>query len=268
MGTDQQPHARSTPRDRTRRPENVVVSPPQRGQLDSAVTPPTHLHRWHRAGAAGFGLVLCGFGVLGLLQRLDWFSTQGESIAGLSSNGLLSMISLVVGALLIAAAVRGARTASTALVVVGAAFMLSGVANVLVLTTALNLLAFTMANVVFSLVAGALLLIAGAWGRFTGRLPPDNPYRRERHPGEGRDGNLLEEQPVDGQGIGVTDRLPTTYHDAADVADVRDMAEAERAAARGAATPAQTEGVAGAARSRRGEDRLEGWRRHRRRPQR
>lgn len=241
------------------------MSPPQQDRVDASVPAPTHLDRWHRIGAAGFGLVLCGFGGLGLAQQLDWFSTRGRSIAGLSSNGLLSVISLVVGAALVAAGLRGGRLASTALVVVGAAFLLSGVANVLVLTTPLNILAFTMTNVVFSLVAGALLLIAGAWGRFTGRLPPDNQYRRERHPGESRSGRGLEEQPVDGQGIGVTDRLPTTYHDATDVADVRDMADAERAVARGVATPAQTEGVDDAAHSRRGEDRLDGWRRHLRR---
>ena len=229
---------------------------------------PGRLDRVHRVGAAAFGIMLCAFGALGLLDRLDLFSTRGRPIVGLSSNGLLSVLSLVVGAALIAAAVRGGRTASSALVVVGAAFMASGIANVLVLTTALNVLAFTMANVVFSLVAGALLLIVGAWGRFTGRLPPDNPYRRERHPGEDRDPTVLEEQPADGQGSGVADRLPTAYHDAVDVADVRDMAEAERAAARGGATPAQTEGVHDAARSRRGEDRLEGWRRHLRRPRR
>ena len=123
-----------------------------------------------------------------------------------------------------------------------------------------------MTDVIFSLVVGALLVITGAWGRFTGRLPPGNPCRRERHPGEGRAGNMLEEQPADGQGGGVADRIPTTYHDAADVADAREPAEAERAVARGAATPAPApapaDGVLDAARSRRGEDRLHGWRRH------
>ncbi|MBW0100869.1 DUF4383 domain-containing protein [Pseudonocardia sp. KRD291] len=268
MSTDHRSRRHSARRGPSSRPDHVGGSPQEpTSRIDAAAAPPTRLHRSHRVGAAGFGLVLCAFGVLGFLQRLDWFSTQGEPIAGLSTNGLLSMISVIVGALLIAAALRGPRTASTALVVIGAAFMLSGVANVLVLTTPLNILAFTMNNVIFSLVAGALLLIAGAWGRFTGRLPPDNPYRRERHPNEGRDGNLLEEQPVDGQGSPVN-RLPTTYTDAADVADVRDMAEAERAAARGAATPTQAKGLTDAAQSRRGEDRLQGWRRHLRRPQR
>lgn len=50
----------------------------------------------------------------------------------------------------------------------------------------------------------------------------------------------------------------------ADAADVAELAEAERAAARHGATPEQLAGVAAAGRVRRAEERLEGWRgRHR-----
>lgn len=106
------------------------------------------------------------FGSLGLVNRLAMFSTNGGHVLGLSSNGLLSVISLVVGAVLIGAAVRGGRAASTVTVTVGAAFLLSGMANVLVLDTPLNVLAFGMSNVIFSLLAGAVLLFLGAYGRF------------------------------------------------------------------------------------------------------
>jgi hypothetical protein len=74
-------------------------------------------HGWldalHRVGAAVFGLAIGTFGVLGLVDRLDMFSTTGRPVLGLSSNGLLSVISLVVAAVLVAAALRGGRTAST-----------------------------------------------------------------------------------------------------------------------------------------------------------
>jgi hypothetical protein len=96
-----------------------------------------------------------------------------------------SIISLVVGAILITAGTRGGRTASTIMVAIGAAFMLSGPGNVLVLNTDLNFLAFGLPNVIFSRVAAGLLLILGAWGRFTGRLPSNNPYQQERHPDDG-----------------------------------------------------------------------------------
>jgi Domain of unknown function (DUF4383) len=210
---------------------------------------PGHLDLLHRAGAVLLGLGLWVFGGLGLVNRLDMFSTRGQPVLGLSSNGLLSIISLVVGAILIAAAVRGGRIASTVAVVIGAAFMLSGLGNVLVLDTDLNFLAFGISNVIFSLVAGGLLMILGAYGRFTGGLPSNNPYQQERHPDEG-----------------VTDLLPTIYADVEDAAAVAELAEAERAAARGGATPAQARGVEAAARVRRAEDRVAGWRSDQRPP--
>ena len=140
----------------------------------------------HRIGAVAFGIGLSIFGVLGLVNRLEPFSTEGQPVLGLSSNGLLSVISLVVGTVLVVAGVRGGRTASTILVIVGAAFVLSGVVNVLVLGTPLNLLAFRMSNVIFSLIAGALLLFVGAWGRFAARLPDDNRLPARAAPGRRR----------------------------------------------------------------------------------
>ena len=197
----------------------------------------------HRIGAVLFAIGLWVFGILGLVNRLDPFTTNGTPVLGLSSNGLLSVISLVVGAILIAAARRGGRTASTVTVIVGVAFILSGLANVLVLGTPLNLLAFRMPNVIFSLIAGALLLFLGAYGRYTGGLPDDNPYHAERHPsGE-------PEVP-----------LPTVFRDAADVIAARELAEAERAVAQHAASPEQAERVAAVRSSRRAEDRVRAWR--------
>ena len=163
---------------------------------------------------------------------------------GLSSNGLLSVISLVVGGVLIAAGVRGGRTASTITVVVGTAFLLSGVVNVLVLDTPLNLLAFRMSNVIFSLAAGALLLFLGAYGRFTGGLSADNPYQRERHAGD--------DDPAP---------LPTTFPDGDDAAAAPALAAAERATAQGTATPEQAAGIEAVRGIRRAEDRVDAWRR-------
>ncbi|WP_433555087.1 DUF4383 domain-containing protein [Pseudonocardia xinjiangensis] len=198
----------------------------------------------HRVGAVLFGLGLWVFGILGLVNRLDPFSLDGAPVLGLSSNGLLSVISLVVGGVLIAAAVRGGRTASTVTVTVGTLFVLSGLLNVLVLGTPYNLLAFRMSNVIFSLVAGALLLFLGAYGRFTGGLPEDNQYRAERR------------SPDDTADV----PLPTVFRDAGDVIAARELAEAERAVAQHAASAAQANGVAAAMRSRRAEDRVQAWR--------
>jgi hypothetical protein len=144
--------------------------------------PPDHpLSKVYRAGAAIFGAGLVCFGALGLANQLPFLSTHGIEILGLSSNGLLSVISIVVGAILIAAAGWGGAIASTTTTVVGGLFFLSGLANLAVLETSWNLLAFKMQNVVFSLVAGMLLLFLGLYGRVSGGLPQDNPYVRYRH---------------------------------------------------------------------------------------
>lgn len=202
-------------------------------------TPLDHLHR---VGAVVFGLGLAGFGLLGLAAGPAMFSTTGPTVLGMSSNGLLAIISIAVGAVLVAAGVRGGRTASTILVIAGAAFVLSGLVNAVVLGTPLNLLAFRISNVVFSFAAGALLLFLGAWGRFAGHLPDDNPYQRERH---------------------VTDvpaPLPTTFPDPADAAAARELAEAERAVTQHTASPEVAARVAEVDHLRREEDRVRRWR--------
>jgi hypothetical protein len=203
----------------------------------------SRLDNLHRIGAVVFGVGLSVFGVLGLVNRLDFFSTTGQEVLGLSSNGALSMISLVVAAVLITAGVRGGRVASTVLVVVGAAFVASGLVNTLVLGTPLNLLAFRIPNVVFSFVSGALLLFLGAWGRFSGRLPDDNPYRQERR-GEDR-----------------LDPLPSHFDDPDNAAAARELAEAERAVAQRTASPEVVARVQALRGMRREEDRIEEWRR-------
>jgi hypothetical protein len=211
--------------------------------MDARSDTRSSLDHLHRVGAVVFGVGLGVFGVLGLLNGLEFFSTTGRPVLGLSSNGALSVISLVVAVVLVAAGLRGGRTASTVLVVIGAAFVLSGLANSLVLNTSLNLLAFRIPNVVFSFVAGALLLFLGAWGRFSGRLPDDNPYRRERH---------ADDQP---------DPRPAHFDDPVDAEAARELAEAERAVTTHTAAPDVVARVEAVRRMRKEEDRIQEWRR-------
>jgi hypothetical protein len=205
--------------------------------------PGTWLDLVHRVGAVLFGLGLGTFGVLGLVERLDWFSTSGRPVLGLSTNGLLSAISLVTAAVLVVGATRSGRTASTVLTVVGAAFLLSGVLNVLLLEGPYNILAFGMSNVVFSLVSGGLLLVLGSWGRFTGRLPDESQYAGERGTVDGGD-----------------DPDPVRLVAPADARAAAELAAAERADAQHAASPAQLVALRAARRVRGVEDRVTAWR--------
>jgi len=195
----------------------------------------------HRVGAIAVAVVLIAFGALGFADGLAYFSTEGEPVVGLSSNGLLSTISVVTAAVLIAAALRGPRIASTVMLVVGALFLLSALANLAVLDTGLNLLAFRLTNVFFSLGAGLVLLLLGAYGRVSGNLPPDSPYARAHDDGA----------PAD----------PAADHPStpAEFAAERAMREAEIAVVQHTATPGQRRRVAAMAQVRGRAERRRVW---------
>jgi hypothetical protein len=192
-----------------------------------------------RTGAVLVALVLLVFGLLGFAGGLDYFSTEGERILGLSSNGLLSTISVVVALVLLVAAARSPRVASTVMIVVGTLFLLSALVNLAVLRTSFNILAFEFENVVFSVVVGLLLLTLGAYGRISGHLPEDSPYA---HPHA-----LAEED---------DDDLPSTP---AEVAAEQAMREAEVAVVQHVATDDQRRRVAAMAQVHSRADRRRVW---------
>jgi hypothetical protein len=194
----------------------------------------------HRIGAIVVGLVIAVFGLLGFAGGLDFFSTEGERILGLSSNGLLSTISVVTALVLFVAAASGPRTASTVMIVVGVLFLLSALANLAVLRTSFNFLAFEFPNVVFSVVAGLVLLLLGAYGRVSGNLPPESPYSRPR----------------DDDGTDVAPEQPTTP---AEIAAERAMRDAEVAVVQRTATPDQRARVEAMARVHSRVDRRRVW---------
>lgn len=197
----------------------------------------------HRYGAVVIALVILVFGLLGFVGGLPFFSTSGQRILGLSSNGLLSTISVVTAAVLVTAVLRGARPASTVMMVVGALFLVSALANLAVLDTGLNVLAFRFSNVVFSILAGLVLLVLGAYGRVGGHLPPDSPYAHPDDDGGGWDGGTAAE-------------LPSTP---AELAADRAIRAAEVAAAQHLATPEQRRRVAAMARVRTQAERRQVW---------
>jgi hypothetical protein len=193
----------------------------------------------HRVGAVAVAAVIAVFGILGFAGGLAFFSTEGEPILGMSSNGLLSTVSVVTAVVLITAAVRGARIASTVMIVVGALFIVSGLLNLAVLRTELNVLAFEFSNVVFSAVAGLTLLLLGAYGRLTGNLPDDSPYAGVRE---------------------TADPEPPEYPETpAEFAAERAMRDAEIAVVQHVATAEQRRRVAAMARVRSRADRRRVW---------
>ena len=141
---------------------------------------PHPVHTVHRIGAGAIGGFLIVFGTAGLVQRPEMLASDGLAVLGLSTNGLLSVLSLLVGAILTGAAVRGGPTSSMVCLALGPVFLLSAIGNIFVLGTSMNMLGFSLPNVMFSLAVGAVLLVLGAYGRVSAVLPPDNPYVEAR----------------------------------------------------------------------------------------
>ncbi|MZD05072.1 DUF4383 domain-containing protein [Streptomyces sp. SID5785] len=153
----------------------------RRVTLDEHLPVDHRLSQVYRIGAGLMGLVLLAFGILGLIDRIGFFDTGGDTVAGLNTNGALSVLSICVGLLLFAGAVIGGNVASTLNMTLGILFILSGFVNLALLDTGANVLAFKIQNVLFSFVVGVLLMAFGMYGRVSGTLPHDNPYWLARH---------------------------------------------------------------------------------------
>ena len=151
-------------------------------KLDEHLPVDHRLSQVYRVGAGLTGLVLVAFGVLGLINRVGFFDIGGHTVAGLNTNGALSVLSIAIGLLLFVGMVIGGNFASTLNIVLGVLFLLSGFVNLALLETDYNILAFHLQNVLFSFVVGLMLMWFGMYGRVSGGLPHANPYWRARHP--------------------------------------------------------------------------------------
>jgi hypothetical protein len=207
----------------------------------------------HRIGAVVVGLILFAFAGLGFASGIGFLATQGAHLLGMTGNGLLSTISVVVGVILIVAAVLGGPVASTTCAVVGGLFVLSGLLNLIVINGPHNYLAFTMGNVIFSLVVGLALLTIGLFGRGSGQLPADNPYRRAR--GGNPMSRIWHDEDLEQNSEIDPDDAERR------LAEISDMAKAEHAVAEGTATPDQEHDVMADAAQRAEERRKTAWRR-------
>lgn len=135
----------------------------------------------YRIGAGLGGVFLLVFGILGLAGHPGFLSTSGDEVAGMSTNGALSVLSIVVGGVLIAGAVIGGNVASNINMAAGVLFILSGFYGLTVLGRPdANILNFRMSNVLFAFIFGFAVLTFGMYGRVSSHLPHDNPYWRKR----------------------------------------------------------------------------------------
>ncbi|MEV7724020.1 DUF4383 domain-containing protein [Streptomyces sp. NPDC087917] len=160
------------------------VRRPVTTRIDEHLPVDHKLSKVYRVGAGLTGLVLLVFGILGLTHRIGFFSVGGDTVMSMNTNGALSVLSILVGLLLLYGMLIGGNLASTMNIVLGLLFIASGFVNLALLDTSLNFLAFRIPNVLFSFVVGVMLMWFGMYGRVGSALPHDNPYWRARHPEE------------------------------------------------------------------------------------
>ncbi|MDX3529459.1 DUF4383 domain-containing protein [Streptomyces sp. ID05-39B] len=154
----------------------------RRISLDDHLPVDHRLNTVYRIGAGLMGLGLLVFGIFGIIDRIGFFDTGGDTVWSLNTNGALSWLSVAVGLLLLVGMVIGGNFASTLNMTLGVLFVASGFLNMGLLETDYNFLAFEIQNCMLSFVIGILLLVFGMYGRVGSALPHDNPYWRARHP--------------------------------------------------------------------------------------
>ena len=155
-------------------------------------------HRFRRiyrtlAGLAGLYVLI--FGIIGVTKAggTGLFG-RGHIVAlGLRTNMAFSILSIVVGVLVIGATLYGRNLAHFVHFFGGLVFLLAGLVMLAVLRTSANFLNFTVATCVVSFVIGLVMLTAGLYGRVAPRHLADQE-EEYRHGGVRRSMPLARNQ--------------------------------------------------------------------------
>jgi hypothetical protein len=125
------------------------------------------LLRFYRLLAGVAGLYVLAFGILGLIETwgTSLFGREDTWVLGLRTNLAFSLLSVVVGAVVLVGALAGGNADRYINLAGGVIFLLSGMAMMTVLQTDANLLNFTIATCVVSFIIGVVLGTAGLYGK-------------------------------------------------------------------------------------------------------
>jgi Domain of unknown function (DUF4383) len=121
----------------------------------------------YRAIVGLIGLYLVIFGVLGLVQSsgASLFARSDTEVLGQGANLGYSLLSAVLGVIILVAIVLGRNIDVRVNTVLGYGFMVLGLAELAVLRTDANYLNFTDVTCIVTMIVGLVLLMAGMYGR-------------------------------------------------------------------------------------------------------
>jgi hypothetical protein len=126
------------------------------------------LYRFLALAAGGYCLL---FGIVGVARTHDAgvFDQSAMSALGLRTNLAFSILSIAVGAAVIAVVARGHNLDQTVLMVLGPGFMLVGLIMLAVLRTGANVLNFDLTTCIVSFIIGLVLFAAGMYSEVAPR---------------------------------------------------------------------------------------------------
>ncbi|MPZ27030.1 MAG: DUF4383 domain-containing protein [Micromonosporaceae bacterium] len=127
---------------------------------------------FYRVLAAGIGLYILVFGIVGLVRTWDLpFFDRGDNWAlGLQTNPAFGLLSIGAGAVLLGGAGYGRNVDHFINLAGSGVFLVAGLVMMTLLHTGANLLNFAIVNCAVSFLIGLALLLAGLYGK-TG--PPE-----------------------------------------------------------------------------------------------
>lgn len=122
---------------------------------------------FYRFLAALAGLYVLVFGILGVIRTAgDSLFDRGDVVVlGLHTNLAFSLLSVVVGVIVLVGAAIGRNFAHYLNLFAGGVFLAAGIVMLLLLETDANFLNFTVATCVASFLIGTFLVLAGLYGK-------------------------------------------------------------------------------------------------------
>lgn len=129
------------------------------------------LRNFYRTLAGLAGLYVLIFGIVGLVHTWHggFFGRGSYYALGLRTNVAFSILSIVVGAIVLAGTVIGHNVDRFINLVGGAVFLLAGMVMLALLRTTLNLLNFTVTTCLASFAIGLVMATAGLYGKVAPR---------------------------------------------------------------------------------------------------
>ena len=143
----------------------------------------------YRALGVLSGVWLILFGVVGLITNAgdDFFALQGERVLGQGANMFASVLSLVLGAIVVLATAVGRNLDTEAYKYLGWAIMTVGSYALATSRTDANFLGFTISTVIVYYLAGLIVMLAGLYIKSA-------PVSAEGAPRQVREGRVKEAQ--------------------------------------------------------------------------